>query len=89
MLEDRNYCAVRAAEERVVAMASRDLRVRAVHLEMAARYDAVARGASLPRRWIIGDRQTDPATGIPSAGEATAIAAISPNVTRMLGRRGR
>jgi len=88
MLEDRNYCAVRAAEERVVAMASRDLRVRAVHLEMAARYDAVVRGASLQRRWIIGDRQTDPATGIPS-GEATAINAISPNVTRMLGRRGR
>jgi hypothetical protein len=89
VLDDRGYCGARAAEERVIAMASRHLRVRAVHLELAARYDAIARGGSLPRRWIIGDRQKDATTGCPSQAETTAVAEISPNVTRMSARRGR
>jgi len=40
MLHDRYYDAARAAEERSLAMASVSLKVRAIHLDMAARYDA-------------------------------------------------
>jgi len=38
VLYDRYYDAARAAEERRLAMASINLKVRAIHLEMAARY---------------------------------------------------
>jgi hypothetical protein len=41
MLHDLYYYAARAAEERRNAMASANLKVRAVHLEMAAYYDAL------------------------------------------------
>ena len=40
MLHDRYYDAARAAEERTLAMASTSLKVRGIHLELAARYDA-------------------------------------------------
>lgn len=40
MLHDRYYDAARAAEERSLAMASVSLKVRAIHLDLAARYDA-------------------------------------------------
>ena len=39
MVQDRHYYAARAADERRLAMASENLSARAVHLEMAARYD--------------------------------------------------
>jgi hypothetical protein len=44
MFNDASYFAARADEERRLAMASADARVRRTHLEMAARY-AVAAGA--------------------------------------------
>jgi hypothetical protein len=42
MSDDPSYYAARAAEERRLAMASADKRVRRVHLEMAAKYAALA-----------------------------------------------
>jgi len=89
VLDDHGYYAARAAEERVIAMASRNIRVRAVHLEMALRYDALVRGASPRRTWIVGAPQKDATTGSPSTGETVEVAAITANITRMLGRRGR
>ena len=46
MLHDRYYHAARAAEERRAAMASANPKVRTVHLELAARYDALAEADS-------------------------------------------
>ena len=46
MFPHSSYFAMRANEERRIAMASVDPRVRRVHLEMAARY-AVAAGADV------------------------------------------
>jgi hypothetical protein len=40
----RYYYAARAAEERRTAMASEVLQARAIHLELAARYDALVDG---------------------------------------------
>jgi len=42
MFDHRIYHAVRAIEERRLAMRSADARVRAVHLELAAKYAASA-----------------------------------------------
>lgn len=42
MSDNSSYFAARAIEERRLAMASSDPQVRAVHLEMAARYAALA-----------------------------------------------
>jgi hypothetical protein len=47
MLNDRYYHAARAAEERRVAMASSVLKARAIHLELANRYDALVEGEPL------------------------------------------
>ena len=41
-MSDPSYYAMRAGEERRLAMASADSNVRGIHLEMAARYDALA-----------------------------------------------
>ena len=51
MLHDRYYDAARAAEERTLAMASTSLKVRAVHLELAARYDARVKANT--ERWPV------------------------------------
>ena len=40
-MSDPPYYAMRAGEERRLAMASTDSNVRRIHLEMAARYDAL------------------------------------------------
>lgn len=42
MSDDPSYYAARAIEERRLAMASADLNVRRVHLEMAAKYAVLA-----------------------------------------------
>ena len=42
MSEDLSYYVARAIEERRLAMASNDPNVRAIHLEMAAKYAALA-----------------------------------------------
>lgn len=89
MFEDRAYYAARAAEERVTAMASRDIRVRAVHLEMAVRYDALVRGELPSRRWIIGDRRSEAALDHASPHEGAEVAAAGAKVMRMSGRHGR
>lgn len=62
MLHDRYYDAARAAEERSLAMASISLKVRAIHLEMAARYDArvEANTERLPRAELVEERETAP-----------------------------
>lgn len=59
MLHDRYYYAARAAEERRLAMASVSLKVRAIHLEMASRYDArvEADAESLPQIGPVEDRK--------------------------------
>jgi hypothetical protein len=44
MINERYYHAARAAEERRIAMASVDLKVRAIHVELADRYDALVKG---------------------------------------------
>jgi hypothetical protein len=41
MLSEMFYYAARAAEERRIAMASSSLTVRAIHLELASRYEAL------------------------------------------------
>jgi hypothetical protein len=50
--DNKHYFAARAIEERRLAMASADQKVRSVHLEMAARYDALAsrEGVAEPER---------------------------------------
>jgi hypothetical protein len=50
MLENRYYHAARAAEERRIAIASVSLQARAIHLELAARYEMLvqADGDRLP-----------------------------------------
>ena len=50
MSHDPSYYAARAVEERRLAMASADAKVRAIHLEMALKYDALAgeNGAAAP-----------------------------------------
>jgi hypothetical protein len=40
--QDSSYYAARAIEERRLAMASTDAKVRAIHLEMASKYEALA-----------------------------------------------
>jgi len=55
-----HYHEARAAEERRLAMASSDPKVRAIHLELAERYDALARrseGGSEPPPRPSGDQQ--------------------------------
>lgn len=42
MSDNKQYFAARAIEERRLAMASGDHKVRTVHLEMAARYDELS-----------------------------------------------
>jgi hypothetical protein len=44
MLHNRYYYAARAEEERGKATASRVLKARLVHLQLATRYDALAEG---------------------------------------------
>jgi hypothetical protein len=53
VLHDRYYYAARAAEERTLAIASASLKVRAIHLDMAARYDV--RVAAEAERWAAAD----------------------------------
>ena len=54
-----DYFAARAIDERRMAMASADPHVRAIHLEMAERYDAFARGedTTKPRLVVADDQQ--------------------------------
>ena len=42
MSDNKQYFAARAIEERRLAMASGDQKVRSVHLEMATRYDELS-----------------------------------------------
>ena len=42
MSQDPSYCVARAVEERGLAMATADSKVRRIHLEMAARYAVLA-----------------------------------------------
>lgn len=62
MVQDRHYHAARAAEERRLAMASKDLHVRAVHLELAARYDELVK-AELDRSIPIEQEQLKSSEG--------------------------
>lgn len=48
MIQDRYYTA-RAAEEREIAMASANLTVRSIHLELAGRYEALVEGSDRAR----------------------------------------
>jgi len=57
MSDNSSYYAERAAEERRLAMASKDLRVRAIHLEMARKYSRRARNNPRPSELTFGDRQ--------------------------------
>jgi hypothetical protein len=45
---DRYYCAARASEERNLAIASTNPKVREVHLDMMARYEALIRANDQP-----------------------------------------
>ena len=66
------YYATRAAEERRLAMASADLNARRIHLEMAARYDALV-GAKAA---IVSEATSEPEQHrlAPSASSAAASA---------------
>lgn len=48
MSNDPSYCAARAIEERRLAMASEDSKVRGIHLEMASKYAALAGADAIP-----------------------------------------
>jgi hypothetical protein len=48
MLHNRYYYAARAEEERRIALASRVLKARLIHLKLATRYDALAEGNRAP-----------------------------------------
>jgi len=50
-----DYYAARAVEERRLAMAAKDQNVRAIHLEMAEKYDQLAKDGGQPQ--AIGDQQ--------------------------------
>jgi hypothetical protein len=52
-----DYYAARAVEERRLAMASGDPAVRAIHLEMAERYDELARSGGREPPEVIGGRE--------------------------------
>lgn len=54
-----DYFAARAAEERRMAMAAADSNVRAVHLEMAQRYDEAAKGDRKFRPTLVVGEQRD------------------------------
>jgi len=55
MSDDQFYYAARAGEERQLAMASADLTVRRIHLEMAARYDALASSNAVPASQVAAE----------------------------------
>ena len=65
MLHDRYYHAARAAEERRFAMASVNLKVRAIHLDMAARYDALVEADA--DRSVLGAPRNAAGTGLTRA----------------------
>lgn len=52
-----DYYAARAIEERRLAMASEDENVRAIHLEMADKYDQLAAGGDAEPQQLIGGEQ--------------------------------
>ena len=52
-----DYHAARAIEERRLAMAAKDPNVRAIHLEMAEKYDRLAKDGGPEPRQVIGDQQ--------------------------------
>jgi hypothetical protein len=52
-----DYYSARAIEERRLAMASTDPKVRAIHLQMANRYDVLAAGDDAQPRQVIGGEQ--------------------------------
>lgn len=70
MLHDRYYDAARAAEERSLAMASVSLKVRAIHLDMAARYDA--RVEANTKRWpaaeSLDENEAEPISSVERTG---------------------
>lgn len=55
MSDDQSYFAARAAQERRLAMASADLNVRRIHLEMAAKYLALAAANGADLTNIVGE----------------------------------
>jgi hypothetical protein len=55
MEADVTYFNRRAAEERAAAMASADLRVRQVHLDMAERYQDLANGIAARNHFLALD----------------------------------
>lgn len=48
MSNDPSYYAARAIEERRLAMTAEDTKVRRIHLEMAAKYTALAHADAIP-----------------------------------------
>ena len=52
-----DYYAARAIEERRLAMAAKDSNVRSIHLEMAEKYDELAKDCGREPRQVIGDQQ--------------------------------
>ena len=55
MPDDPSYYAARAGQERRLAMASADSNVRRIHLEMAARYDALAGSNAIPAIEVVNE----------------------------------
>jgi hypothetical protein len=52
-----DYYAARAVEERRLAMAAKDAKVRAIHLELAERYDILARSGDREPPRPVGEEQ--------------------------------
>ena len=55
MSDDPFYYAARATEERRLAMASESSKIRKIHLEMAARYAALADATNTPVREMVAE----------------------------------
>jgi hypothetical protein len=53
-----DYHAARAVEERRLAMAAKDPKVRAIHLEMADRYARLAETGGIAPAQVIGEQQS-------------------------------
>lgn len=53
-----DYFAARAVEERRLAMTSADENVRAIHLEMADKYDQLAAGVAEPQQPVGASQKT-------------------------------
>ena len=52
-----DYFAARAVEERRLAMASADPKVRAIHIELAEKYDQLAQSGGQDPKQVVGEQQ--------------------------------